>query len=165
MEAVTLLLRPASRATPSGEVNEIMTLNTDIDRAVTALTELPEAARNLLGPITSSEQLDFALAAEAQLSRLIGGNAQHPLAAVYTSLIHHITEYESEAFPIPTLGPGEILDFLMEQQGIQQKELADRLGVNQSTISRLIHGRVAYTTDLIKQLSGIFKVPPAVFLG
>lgn len=139
--------------------------HSEIDRAVAALAELPEASRNLLGPIRSDEQLEFALNAEEQMGRLIGGDARHPLAAVYATLIQHIAEYEAEAYPTPASKPGDMLDFLMDQQGVQQQELAARLGVNQSTVSRLIHGRVAYTTDLIKQLAEIFKVPPTVFLG
>lgn len=140
-------------------------LNTELERAVMALTQLPETARTLLGPIVDDEQLDFALDAQERLGRLIDGDSNHPLGPVYATLLGHITRYEQEAYPTTPTAPEVMLDFLMDQQGIRQTELAERLGIHQSGVSRLLGGQVTFTTDLIKRLGEIFKVPPAVFIG
>ena len=140
-------------------------INAELERAVVALSQLPEAARTLLGPITTDEQLDFALDAQERLGRMIAGDANHPLGSVYAALLVHITQYEQEAYPTTPTAPEVMLDFLMDQQGIRQTELAERLGIHQSGVSRLVSGQVAFTTDLIKRLGEIFQVPPAVFIG
>ena len=48
---------------------------------------------------------------------------------------------------------------------MSQTALAERLGLNQSNVSRLVNGETTFTTDLIKQLSQIFGVRGEVFLG
>ncbi|MBZ9715535.1 helix-turn-helix domain-containing protein [Deinococcus multiflagellatus] len=137
----------------------------NFERAAAALLELPDAAREWLSPIRDEEQLERALEAQEYLGQKIAGDLNHPLAPVYVGLIEKITAYEEVHYATEPTPPHVMLDFLMEQQGVRQHELAERLEVHQSNISRLINGRVAFTTDLIKQLSKIFNVSPAVFIG
>lgn len=135
------------------------------ERAAAALIELPDAAREWLSPIRNDAQLERALEAQEYLGRLIAGDLQHPLAPVYAGLIEKISAYEEENYATEPTPPHEMLRFLMDQQEIRQSDLAEQLGINQSNVSRLIGGQVAFTTDLIKRLVEVFHVPPTVFLG
>lgn len=142
-----------------------MSLNTNtFEQAITALTELPEAALDLLRPITT-ETYEAALDAVDRLHTYVGGNVDHPLAPIYATLIEHIARYEEEVYPAEPVAPHVMLDFLMDQHGVRQSALAEKLGVDQSNVSRLVSGKKVFTADLIKQLSQIFKVPPTVFLA
>jgi HTH-type transcriptional regulator/antitoxin HigA len=132
---------------------------------ISALYELPAAARALLSPIADDVHYRQALEAEENLSRLIAGQADHPLGGVYATLIEHIAAYEDTAYPTEPTPPHTMLAFLLEQTGLRQGEVAERLGVHQSNVSRLVSGQVAFTTDLIKKLSEIFGVPATVFLN
>lgn len=138
---------------------------TNIDAALAALNELPAAALDLLAPIGDKIHYERALAAEESLGKRIAGDPHHALGGLYSSLIANIARYEDKAFPTEPAPPHQILEFLMEQQGIRQSDLAEKLGVNQSNVSRLVRGQTAFTTDLIKELSAIFNVPPTVFVG
>lgn len=142
-----------------------MTTKTDFERAAAALIELPDVARAWLAPIHDDEQLENALEAEEFLGRTIAGNLNHPLAPIYAGLIEKITAYERETYCTETTPPHRMLEFLMEQKGIRQSELAESLQVHQSNVSRMINGQKAFTTDLVKQLGMIFNVPPTVFMG
>ncbi|GMA15569.1 helix-turn-helix domain-containing protein (plasmid) [Deinococcus metallilatus] len=143
-----------------------MSLNIkNFERAVAALTELPEAALDLLRPITTEEAYDQALEMVDRLSRIVAGDPHHPLGPVYATLIEHIAHYEEEVYPAEPVPPHVMLDFLMDQNGVRQSDLAEKLGVDQSNVSRLINGKKTFTADLIKQLSQIFKVPATVFLA
>lgn len=150
---------------PTAEVRTTMEHNHTLEHAAAALAQLPAAAREWLSPIRDDDQLDRALEAQAYLGRLVAGNLHHPLAPIYAGLIEKIQAYETEHFPTEPTPPHVMLGFLMDQQGVRQHELAQRLQLHQSNVSRLVSGHKVFTADLIKQLSEIFKVPPAVFIG
>lgn len=100
-----------------------------------------------------------------RLSGTLADDPEHRLGPVYATLISHIVAYEEKAYPLDPVAPNVMLDFLLEQQDVRQSTLASLLGIDQSNVSRLVSGKKAFTTDLIKKLSQIFKVPGAVFLG
>ena len=73
-----------------------------------------------------------------------------------------IAEYERKAFPIPRSKPGAILEFLMQQHGLKQNDLADELG-GQSVVSELLRGKRRLNVEQIQKLCRRFNVSPAVF--
>lgn len=134
-------------------------------QALDALHHLPADALALLGPIRSEADYDRALEAVDDLRRLVNGDTAHPLAGVYAALIDRIAAYEDATYPTPPTPPHVMLAHLLEVREMSQSALAERLGLNQSNVSRLVNGQTAFTTDLIKQLSQIFGVKGEVFLG
>lgn len=139
--------------------------NTNIQNAIAALHELPVSSLALLGPIRDEAHNELALEASDVLGKLIAGDLNHPLAGVYETLIANIARFEEEAYPTESVPPHQLLDFLMDQQGMRQADLAERLGVHQSNVSRMLRGQVAFTTELIGKLSAIFHVPGRAFLN
>jgi HTH-type transcriptional regulator/antitoxin HigA len=73
-----------------------------------------------------------------------------------------VTRYESERYPLPDAEPSEMLRFLLEQNGLSQRDLAEELG-NETTVSLILSGRRPLTRDHIARLSARFHVSPAVF--
>ncbi|AXG99694.1 helix-turn-helix domain-containing protein [Deinococcus wulumuqiensis] len=109
--------------------------------------------------------LAHALEAVDDLRRLVNGDTAHPLAGIYAALIDRIATYEDATYPTPPTPPHVMLAHLLEAREMSQTALAERLGLNQSNVSRLVNGETTFTTDLIKQLSQIFGVRGEVFLG
>ena len=61
--------------------------------------------------------------------------------------------------------PGEILrEEFLEPLGVTQYELAKRVGVDQSRISRIIRGRQAITADTALRFSAFFGTTPQFWL-
>jgi HTH-type transcriptional regulator/antitoxin HigA len=73
-----------------------------------------------------------------------------------------IEKYEAEQYPIPESGPVEVLKFLMESHGLNQKNLIPEFGA-ESTVSLVLSGKRRMNRDHIAALARRFKVSPAVF--
>jgi transcriptional regulator with XRE-family HTH domain len=48
---------------------------------------------------------------------------------------------------------------ILNEKGIKQTELAERLGVTKQTLNKIIHGRRNITIDEIKKICNILEVP------
>jgi HTH-type transcriptional regulator/antitoxin HigA len=78
-----------------------------------------------------------------------------------TLLIDH---HESEHFPVPEAEPADVLRFLLEQNGLSQRDVAPELG-SESTVSLVLSGERQLNRDDIARPSRRFNVSPAVFFG
>jgi HTH-type transcriptional regulator/antitoxin HigA len=75
-----------------------------------------------------------------------------------------IERYESEHYPVPDATPADVLRFLLDSNGLTQRDLADELG-SESTVSLVLAGKRPLTRNHIARLSKRFDVSPAVFFG
>jgi HTH-type transcriptional regulator/antitoxin HigA len=75
-----------------------------------------------------------------------------------------IDRYESENSPIPDAEPVDVLRFLLERNGLTQRDIASELG-SESTVSLVLSGKRQLNRDHIARLSRRFNVSPAVFFG
>ena len=75
-----------------------------------------------------------------------------------------IETYESQRYPVPDAGPVEVLRYLMERNGLYQRDLAEQLG-SESTVSLVLSGRRQLTREHIARLSERFHVVPSVFFA
>ena len=75
-----------------------------------------------------------------------------------------VERYESEHYPIPEAEPIEVLRFLLEQNGLSQRDIAIELG-SESTVSLVLSGKRQLNRDHIARLSRRFSVSPAVFFA
>jgi HTH-type transcriptional regulator/antitoxin HigA len=73
-----------------------------------------------------------------------------------------IDQYESEHFPIPEAEPVDVLRYLMEHNGLSQRDLAPELG-SESTVSLVLSGKRQLNKDHIARLSRRFNISPEVF--
>jgi HTH-type transcriptional regulator/antitoxin HigA len=75
-----------------------------------------------------------------------------------------IERYEMERYPVPDAGPIDVLRFLLDQNGLSQRDIAEDLG-SESTVSLVLSGKRLLNRDHIMRLSQRFHVSPAVFFG
>jgi HTH-type transcriptional regulator / antitoxin HigA len=73
-----------------------------------------------------------------------------------------IDQYESQRFPIPDAEPLDVLRFLLDHNGLTQRDLVPELG-SETTVSLILSGKRQLTRDQIARLSQRFEVAPTVF--
>jgi HTH-type transcriptional regulator/antitoxin HigA len=75
-----------------------------------------------------------------------------------------VERYETEHYSLPAAEPADVLRFLLEQNGLSQRDIAPELG-SESTVSLVLSGKRQLNRDHIARLSRRFNVSPAVFFG
>lgn len=81
---------------------------------------------------------------------------------LFRVLAERIKIREDESEPIPDSSPAELLAYLMEEHQLKQTDLVAL--VDQSTLSKILHGERAISKRLAKALGSRFNVLPSVFL-
>jgi HTH-type transcriptional regulator / antitoxin HigA len=74
-----------------------------------------------------------------------------------------ISDFERKEFPINKPTPVEMIELLMLQHDLKQKDLADELG-GQPVVSAILRGERELNTRQIRALAERFHVSPALFL-
>ena len=75
-----------------------------------------------------------------------------------------IEKYENEVHPMPDASEADVLHLLMEAGNVSQSQLAEKVGIAQSTLSAVLTGTRTLTKLHIIKLAEFFGVSPAVFL-
>jgi HTH-type transcriptional regulator / antitoxin HigA len=81
------------------------------------------------------------------------------LADLLTLLIE---DYEEKHYQLPKSSPRKLIEFLMEQHGLRQKDLVDVFGTP-SIVSEVLSGKRDLSRQHIRRLSERFHVPPELF--
>ena len=85
--------------------------------------------------------------------------AEKELAELLTLLIE---DFEEKRYELPRTGPLDVLQFLMDQHRLKQKDLMDVFGTP-SIVSEVLSGKRKLNKDHIKRLSERFHVSPELF--
>jgi HTH-type transcriptional regulator / antitoxin HigA len=75
-----------------------------------------------------------------------------------------VERYEQEHYPVPQAEPADVLRYLLERNGLSQRDIAPEFG-SESTVSLVLSGKRQLNRDHIARLSRRFNVSPAVFFG
>ncbi len=75
-----------------------------------------------------------------------------------------VERYEAERYPVPAAEPSDVLRYLLESNGLSQRDITQELG-SESTVSLVLSGKRQLNRDHIARLSRKFNVSPAVFFG
>lgn len=75
-----------------------------------------------------------------------------------------IERYEAERYLVPDASPVEVLRFLLDQNGLSQRDISADFG-SESTVSLILAGKRRLNRDHIERLSRRFHVSPSVFFG
>jgi HTH-type transcriptional regulator / antitoxin HigA len=73
-----------------------------------------------------------------------------------------IERYEAKRYPVPDADPVDVLRFLLERNGLSQRDIRQELG-SESTVSLVLSGKRRLNRDHIQRLSRRFRVSPSVF--
>jgi HTH-type transcriptional regulator / antitoxin HigA len=85
--------------------------------------------------------------------------AEKDLAALLTLLIE---DFEGKRYKLSRAKPLEVIEFLMEQHGLKQKDLVEVFGTP-SIVSEVLNGKRDLNKTQIKRLSDRFDVSPELF--
>ncbi|WP_040508601.1 helix-turn-helix domain-containing protein [Leptospira wolffii] len=118
--------------------------------------------KDLLSVPHSDKQYKRLLKALDELIDEVGNSEKHPLAPLMETVGNLVEEYEKENFTSIDSDPVEVLKYLMEENGLTQKDMAE-LG-SQGVVSEILNGKRELNIRQIKALGKKFKVSPAVFI-
>lgn len=116
-----------------------------------------------LGPITSPDDYDQAVTVMNALMDAGAGDEDHPLAGLLGLIGGLVGDYDDTHHPIPPGSPVGALRFLMEQHGLQQRDMAE-IG-SQGVVSEVLNGRRELNLRQVAALAARFGVSPAVFIA
>lgn len=85
--------------------------------------------------------------------------AEKELAELLTLLVE---DFEEKSYSLPRAKPLEVLNFLIDQHNLKQKDLVDVFGTP-SIVSEVLSGKRELNKDHIKRLSERFHVSPELF--
>jgi HTH-type transcriptional regulator/antitoxin HigA len=85
--------------------------------------------------------------------------AQRELAKLLTLLIE---DFEARRYQLPHSKPLDVLQFLMDEHGLKQKDLVSVFGTP-SIVSEVLSGKRELNKEQIRRLSDQFHVSPEVF--
>ena len=84
---------------------------------------------------------------------------------VLLELLSQLVErYEERTYPIPDAPPHAVIQFLMEDRGLQHKDLMPVLG-SRGVTSEVINGKRKPSKLQVKALAEFFKLPPELFIS
>jgi HTH-type transcriptional regulator / antitoxin HigA len=136
-------------------------------KTLTAAAHVPDVYLDLircfpLRPIRSDVELDQAI---AMMNTLLDRAALDPAEQDYLDVLGDLVErYEHQAHPIPDVGDGDMLRFLMDQKGVKVVNLVRGAGIAPATLAEVLAGKRQLNRAQISKLARYFQVAPAVFL-
>lgn len=125
------------------------------DTYLELIRELP------LRSIRTESELD---AAETMLHRLLEQRLDRGAKQYFDALTDLIEVYEDKAHPVPDATEAELLQMLLDSNGLSQTELGRQVGISQSTLSAVLSGVRSLTRDHVVTLARRFNLSPAAFL-
>ncbi|NOT63293.1 MAG: helix-turn-helix domain-containing protein [Acidobacteria bacterium] len=75
-----------------------------------------------------------------------------------------VAKYDDEHYQIPDAAAHEVIQFLMEERGLRNKDLEPLLG-SRGVTSEVINGKRKPSKPQIKALAEFFQVKPTLFLS
>jgi HTH-type transcriptional regulator/antitoxin HigA len=75
-----------------------------------------------------------------------------------------VERYEREKFVIPASDPASVVRFLIEQQGLTQRDLVPEFG-SESAVSMFLSGQRRPTLAQVRRLSARFELPADIFIA
>jgi len=93
-----------------------------------------------------------------------GGKRSPEEDALFDLLANLMEDYERRTLePIPDASPVEMLEYLMKENDLKQKDLAEIFG-GQSVVSDVLRGKRGINKEQAKKLGEKFSVSPAAFI-
>lgn len=114
-------------------------------------------------PLTSIQSDEHLQAAQEVMDRLLAQGDLDDGAMLYLDALSDlVATYEDEHHPIAPASDADMLRYLLEAKGVSQAQLHRELGLAKSTISEVLAGKKPFSRQMIRKLSGFFKVDVSV---
>jgi HTH-type transcriptional regulator/antitoxin HigA len=75
-----------------------------------------------------------------------------------------VERYEQAHYPIPVADTVSVVRFLLNKQGLTQRDLIPQFG-SESAVSMFLAGQRKLTLEQVRKLSARFKLPADIFVG
>lgn len=112
--------------------------------------------------IKSEEDYDRALLQLESLFHAKPNTPEGDRLEVLSLLVH---DYESRNYKVEAVTPLEALKIEMEEQGLNQKSLAERFGMSKSTVSEILSGRKQMSLRFLRFLHHELGIPAEILLA
>ncbi|MCH2534882.1 MAG: helix-turn-helix domain-containing protein [Bdellovibrionales bacterium] len=118
-----------------------------------------------LQPIFSKKQHEMALKVLEKLITYTNEDKSNDegVKIYLKTLSQLVSDYEEKQFKASEVSGSKMLAYIMELQGLNQKDLSKELG-GQSVVSKILKGERELNLRQIKSLAKRFKVSPEVFI-
>lgn len=129
----------------------------ELEKAWTALQNLA-----LLRPIRSPADFERMHVLTDALSDEVGDDESHPLFSMLELTMELMQRWEDEHVMVPVAEPKEVLRYLLEENGLKQKDLSDI--ASPTLMSDILAGRRGISRVLAKRLADRFNVNVSAFV-
>ena len=92
------------------------------------------------------------------------GNASRSQMEAIELLTLLVDNYERNRYPVPAADAISVVRFLIEKQGLAQRDLIPQFG-SERAVSIFLAGQRKLTLDQVRKLSTRFRIPADVFLA
>jgi len=115
----------------------------------------------------TKNQYEYALKRVEELLPLVNDNTPaNDRNVVELSVVSDIViSYEMEHYPIGKPTVSELIELAIEEMGITQKQLANKIGVSPSRVNDYISGRSEPSLKVARLLCSTLHIQPAAILG
>jgi len=111
--------------------------------------------------IHNEKELELYTSALFQLTAIENPSRTEAEAIELLTLL--VERYEQEHYAIPAADAVSVLRFLIERQGLAQRDLIPQFG-SESAVSMFLAGHRKLTLEQVRKLSSRFKLPADVFI-
>lgn len=111
-------------------------------------------------PIRNDKDLKWAL---REIDTLMDKKLSKSESARFDVLVDLVEHYESKHHPIPDADPIDVIRFLMETQGLRQKDLVPAFG-SRPRASEVLNRKRLLTLEMARKLSVMLHVPIAALV-
>lgn len=110
---------------------------------------------------------NYALHRIEELLPLVGEDmpASDPLAIELAIMSDAVIAYEIVHYPMGKPTPAQLIQLSLEEKGMSQKQLAQKIGVSPSRINDYVTGRAEPTLRVARMLCATLGIAPAMLLG
>jgi HTH-type transcriptional regulator/antitoxin HigA len=98
-----------------------------------------------------------------KLELLVSSNGNEVVEDEIELLTFLIEKWDEEHSTLNESDPVELLKYLMDENKMKAKTLADALGISKSTMSEILHYRKGLSKEIIRKLADRFKVRQEAF--
>ncbi len=112
--------------------------------------------------LKNEQDYELALQEMERLFQVKPNTPEGDLLAILSLLIH---EYEQHHYHIEPLSPIEAIKYEMQERGLTQTGLAERIGMSKSAISEIISGKKQMSVNFMRYVHRELGIPANVLLS
>lgn len=117
--------------------------------------------------LLTKEQYDWAVSRVEELLPLVGDDTpgSDPASIELEILSNLVADYSDEHFSIGEPDLASVIRERMFDQGLNQKELAEKLGISPSRVSEYLNGKTDPTISVARRIHDVLHIDAGIILG